>query len=126
MTQTSQAMTIRACAPKGMSKSDAFHGSEGAGRPARNRQQGCQTRHCRRCLRRYQERAGAVGSLHQDLIANMRGAAPPVRGITDMTVQPNIVLVHGAWADGSCRGAVNEPLETRGDTLPSPQSHTEF
>ena len=25
--------------------------------------------------------------------------------ITDMTVQPNIVLVHGAWADGSCWSA---------------------
>src|ERR1700748_1624197 len=121
MTQTSQAMTIRACAPKGMSKSDAFHGSEGAGRPARNRQQGCQTRHCRRCLRRYQERAGAVGSLHQDLIANMRGAAPPVKGITDMTVQPNIVLVHGAWADGSCWSTVIEQLQASGYTVTAPQ-----
>src|SRR6201985_3163400 len=121
MTQTSQAMTIRACAPKGMSKSDAFHGSEGAGRPARNRQQGCQTRHCRRCLRRYQERAGAVGSLHQDLIANMRGAAPPVRGITDMTVQPNIVLVHGAWADGSCWSGVIERLQAAGYDVTAPQ-----
>jgi hypothetical protein len=25
-----------------------------------------------------------------------------------MTVQPNIVLVHGAWADGSCWSAVIE------------------
>jgi hypothetical protein len=28
-----------------------------------------------------------------------------------MTALPNIVLVHGAWADGSCRSAVIEQLQ---------------
>src|ERR1700742_971728 len=47
--------------------------------------------------------------------------APPVRGITDMTVQPNIVLVHGAWADGSCWSAVIEQLQASGYTVTAPQ-----
>src|ERR1700742_273024 len=47
--------------------------------------------------------------------------APPARGITDMTVQPNIVLVHGAWADGSCWSAVIERLQAAGYTVTAPQ-----
>ena len=31
-----------------------------------------------------------------------------------MTVQPNIVLVHGAWADGSCWSGVIERLQAAG------------
>ncbi len=38
-----------------------------------------------------------------------------------MTVQPNIVLVHGAWADGSCWGAVIERLQAGGYTVTAPQ-----
>ena len=41
--------------------------------------------------------------------------------ITDMTVQPNIVLVHGAWADGSCWSAVIERLQASGYTVTAPQ-----
>jgi pimeloyl-ACP methyl ester carboxylesterase len=33
----------------------------------------------------------------------------------------NIVLVHGAWADGSCWSAVVEALQSRGHTVTSPQ-----
>jgi pimeloyl-ACP methyl ester carboxylesterase len=44
-----------------------------------------------------------------------------VRGNTDMTVQPNIVLVHGAWADGSCWSAVIERLQSRGYNVTAPQ-----
>ena len=29
-------------------------------------------------------------------------------GTTEMNTRPNIVLVHGAWADGSCWSAVIE------------------
>src|ERR1700759_1741756 len=47
--------------------------------------------------------------------------APPVKGITDMTVQPNIVLVHGAWADGSCWSTVIEQLQASGYTVTAPQ-----
>src|ERR1700742_3546696 len=47
--------------------------------------------------------------------------APPARGITDMTVQPNIVLVHGAWADGSCWSAVIERLQADGYHVTAPQ-----
>jgi pimeloyl-ACP methyl ester carboxylesterase len=38
-----------------------------------------------------------------------------------MTVQPNIVLVHGAWADGSCWNGVIERLQTDGYTVTAPQ-----
>jgi pimeloyl-ACP methyl ester carboxylesterase len=38
-----------------------------------------------------------------------------------MTVQPNIVLVHGAWADGSCWSAVIERLQGAGYSVTAPQ-----
>jgi pimeloyl-ACP methyl ester carboxylesterase len=38
-----------------------------------------------------------------------------------MTAQPNIVLVHGAWADGSCWSAIIERLQAGGYTVTAPQ-----
>ena len=38
-----------------------------------------------------------------------------------MTVQPNIVLVHGAWADGSCWSGVIERLQSDGYNVTAPQ-----
>jgi len=38
-----------------------------------------------------------------------------------MAAQPNIVLVHGAWADGSCWSAVIERLQADGFTVTAPQ-----
>ena len=38
-----------------------------------------------------------------------------------MTVQPNIVLVHGAWADGSCWSGVIERLQADGYDVTAPQ-----
>jgi pimeloyl-ACP methyl ester carboxylesterase len=38
-----------------------------------------------------------------------------------VTVQPNIVLVHGAWADGSCWSAVIERLQASGYVVTAPQ-----
>ena len=38
-----------------------------------------------------------------------------------MTVQPKIVLVHGAWADGSCWSAVIERLQASGYAVTAPQ-----
>jgi pimeloyl-ACP methyl ester carboxylesterase len=38
-----------------------------------------------------------------------------------MTTQPNIVLVHGAWADGSCWSAVIERLQAGGYNVTAPQ-----
>ena len=38
-----------------------------------------------------------------------------------MTVQPNIVLVHGAWADGSCWNGVIERLQADGYAVTAPQ-----
>src|SRR5580704_17653904 len=38
-----------------------------------------------------------------------------------MTVQPNVVLVHGAWADGSCWTDVIERLQADGYTVTAPQ-----
>jgi len=46
---------------------------------------------------------------------------PPVRGIPDVTIQPKIVLVHGAWADGSCWSAVIERLQASGYDVIAPQ-----
>jgi pimeloyl-ACP methyl ester carboxylesterase len=48
-------------------------------------------------------------------------ADPEQEGITDMTVQPNIVLVHGAWADGSSWSAVIERLQADGFVVTAPQ-----
>jgi pimeloyl-ACP methyl ester carboxylesterase len=38
-----------------------------------------------------------------------------------MSPRPNIVLVHGAWADGSCWSAVIERLQAGGYTVTAPQ-----
>jgi pimeloyl-ACP methyl ester carboxylesterase len=38
-----------------------------------------------------------------------------------MSEHPNIVLVHGAWADGSCWSTVIESLQSRGYTVTAPQ-----
>ena len=38
-----------------------------------------------------------------------------------MSAQPNIVLVHGAWADGSCWSAVIERLQASGYRVTAPQ-----
>jgi pimeloyl-ACP methyl ester carboxylesterase len=38
-----------------------------------------------------------------------------------MNGRPNIVLVHGAWADGSCWGGVIERLQADGFTVTAPQ-----
>jgi len=38
-----------------------------------------------------------------------------------MTARPNIVLVHGAWADGSCWSAVIERLQADGYNVTAPQ-----
>lgn len=38
-----------------------------------------------------------------------------------MTDRPNIVLVHGAWADGSCWSGVIERLQTRNFKVQAPQ-----
>ena len=39
----------------------------------------------------------------------------------DMTAQPNIVLVHGAWADGSSWSAVIQSLQADGCRVTAPQ-----
>src|SRR6202451_1011163 len=38
-----------------------------------------------------------------------------------MSSRPNIVLVHGAWADGSCWSGVIERLQADGYTVTAPQ-----
>src|ERR1700730_4818202 len=38
-----------------------------------------------------------------------------------MSEKPNIVLVHGAWADGSCWSAVIESLQAAGYNVTAPQ-----
>ena len=44
-----------------------------------------------------------------------------MKGIIGMTIRPNIVLVHGAWADGSSWSAVIERLQADGYTVTAPQ-----
>src|SRR5512132_3743156 len=38
-----------------------------------------------------------------------------------MSDRPNIILVHGAWADGSCWGSVIERLQAEGFQVRAPQ-----
>ena len=38
-----------------------------------------------------------------------------------MAASPNIVLVHGAWADGSCWGTIIERLQADGYNVTAPQ-----
>ncbi len=38
-----------------------------------------------------------------------------------MSPRPNVVLVHGAWADGSCWSAVIERLQAKGYNVTAPQ-----
>src|ERR1700736_5472573 len=42
-------------------------------------------------------------------------------GIPEMNTRPNIVLIHGAWADGSCWSAVIERLQADGYHVTAPQ-----
>jgi pimeloyl-ACP methyl ester carboxylesterase len=42
-------------------------------------------------------------------------------GTTEMNARPNIILVHGAWADGSCWSAVIERLQADGYHVTAPQ-----
>src|SRR5437588_12500589 len=44
-----------------------------------------------------------------------------MRGATAMSEQPNIVLVHGAWADGSSWSAVIQSLQADGYKVTAPQ-----
>src|SRR6266567_2746994 len=50
----------------------------------------------------------------------MREAGAPLDD-EPMSDLPNIVLVHGAWADGSCWSGVIERLQTAGYTVTAPQ-----
>src|SRR6202042_2796908 len=43
------------------------------------------------------------------------------QGSFDMSTSPNIVLVHGAWADGSCWSSVIERLQRDGYNVTAPQ-----
>src|SRR5258705_10152181 len=46
---------------------------------------------------------------------------PRHRRHSDMTGRPNIVLVHGAWAEGSCWNGVIERLQAAGYNVRAPQ-----
>src|SRR5258708_17699852 len=43
-----------------------------------------------------------------------------MEGTIDMDIRPNIVLVHGAWADGSCWSGVIERLQANGYRVTAP------
>jgi len=42
-------------------------------------------------------------------------------GVPEMNARPNIVLIHGAWADGSCWSGVIERLQAGGYHVTAPQ-----
>jgi pimeloyl-ACP methyl ester carboxylesterase len=46
---------------------------------------------------------------------------PSAESLNPTTARPNVVLVHGAWADGSCWDAVIERLQADGYTVTAPQ-----
>src|ERR1700757_2489663 len=50
-----------------------------------------------------------------------RATVPRSEGIAAMNTRPNIVLVHGAWADGSCWSGVIERLQAGGYHVTAPQ-----
>src|SRR6266571_8619519 len=50
-----------------------------------------------------------------------RTTVPRCEGIAAMDTRPNIVLVHGAWADGSCWSGVIERLQANGYRVTAPQ-----
>jgi pimeloyl-ACP methyl ester carboxylesterase len=52
---------------------------------------------------------------------DLRAQDDCVKEITHVSDKPNIVLVHGAWADGSCWSAVIESLQADGYTVVAPQ-----
>jgi pimeloyl-ACP methyl ester carboxylesterase len=43
------------------------------------------------------------------------------KGVAEMSDRPNIILVHGAWADGSCWESVIERLQAEGFHVRAPQ-----
>src|SRR6202167_618466 len=49
------------------------------------------------------------------------GVRPDREGTTKMNTRPNIVLVHGAWAEGSCWTGVIERLQADGYHVTAPQ-----
>jgi pimeloyl-ACP methyl ester carboxylesterase len=42
-------------------------------------------------------------------------------GVSEMNIRPNVVLVHGAWADGSSWSGVIERLQADGFDVRAPQ-----
>src|SRR3954466_12331074 len=53
-------------------------------------------------------------------LASSFAAASAVAATTNKHAKPTIVLVHGAWADGSSWSAVAKELQHRGYTVPVP------
>src|SRR5262249_13330143 len=65
-------------------------------------------------------RAGSR-ALDTRLVSAARFGSLLQRGPDDMTALPNVVLVHGAWADGSSWSAVTERLQADGYNVTAPQ-----
>src|SRR6202012_954754 len=55
-------------------------------------------------------------------LAPQGGTRHDGEGIREMNARPNIVLVHGAWAEGSSWSGVIERLQADGYRVPAPQS----
>jgi pimeloyl-ACP methyl ester carboxylesterase len=66
-------------------------------------------------------RAHGKSALYQGLTTKLLEAPATSEGIITMNGRPNIVLVHGAWADGSCWSAVIERLQADGYHVTAPQ-----
>src|SRR6201988_414314 len=55
------------------------------------------------------------------LPSTLAASAKPSKGAAQMNGRPNIVLVHGAWADGSSWSGVIERLQAEGFQVRAPQ-----
>jgi pimeloyl-ACP methyl ester carboxylesterase len=63
-------------------------------------------------------RAGSATEESVVRLKRIRAASGTIAAMSDL---PDIVLVHGAWADGSSWSAVIEPLQARGYHVTAPQ-----
>src|SRR6185312_5843207 len=57
----------------------------------------------------------------EGIVGSARSSGKDDEGISQMNARPNIVLIHGAWAEGSCWSGVIERLQADGYHVTAPQ-----
>ena len=76
---------------------------------------------CPRPIRRVCRSINPCSECHHHLSSMCSYVFPKEMEFIMATSKPNIVLVHGAWADGSCWSAVIEGLQIKGYNVTAPQ-----